>query len=140
MPEKLTVPRCQKIRTIPSRKPKSPILLNYESFLACLGFLQILVPETDQKITGEAYSLPADKQENQVFGGDEEQHEKNKEVQIAEITPVGFIACHVPHGVNMDNEAYPGNHKHHHRAQAVESESYIGGKITGSDPAVKGVR
>ena len=93
-----------------------------EGFFACVGCGFFTEVETDEEVRGEAYAFPADEEEQEVGGEDEDRHEEHEEVEIGEEAPVTVFMRHIAGGVEMDEEADAGDDGQHDESEVVDGE------------------
>src|SRR5581483_6014965 len=103
------------------------------------GVLGLLVPEADQQVRAEPDALPADEEEQQVVGEDEDQHRRREQIQVREEAREAGVAVHVADGVDVDQEADAGHDERHDGRQRVEAERDVGVERSGDDPLVDAV-
>ena len=96
-----------------------------ERLLAGDGVLGLVVPEADQQVGAEADAFPADEQQRQVVGQDQDQHREGEQVQVGEVAREVRVVPHVADGVDVDEEADAGDHQDHHRRQRVDAEGDV---------------
>ncbi len=78
--------------------------------------------EADQQVAAQAHSFPSDKQQQEVGGQHQRQHEEHEQVEIGEEAVVAALMGHVADGVNMDQRADAGDDHQHHGGEAVDRE------------------
>ena len=83
-PKKLSVPKAVKIHMMPRPKPRSPMRLTMNAFLAALVGRSALEAVADQQIRAEADRFPEDEQQQVVVGQDQHQHREDEERQVRE--------------------------------------------------------
>ena len=81
--------------------------------------------EADEQIGCEADAFPADEHQQVVLGEDQNSHEKEEEVEVAEVAPVAVFMGHVADGVDVDEEAYAGDDQEHDQRELVEGEGEV---------------
>ncbi len=97
--------------------------VDHEGLHPRLGRRVLLVEEADQKIRTEPHPLPAHKEQEEVVGQHQDQHGKGEEVEEGEVAGIAALVPHVADGVDVDQEAHPGDHQHHHHGQRVELQA-----------------
>ena len=91
-------------------------------------------PEADQQVGAQAHALPADEQQEQAVGEDEDQHRGDEEVQVGEVARHVRVVRHVADRVDVDQEAHAGHHQDHHGAQRIEPERDVDVQLAHMDP------
>ena len=91
-----------------------------KGLLPGIGGRILLKPETDQEIGTEAHTFPSDKHQQEVVGQDEVEHHEDEEVEVGEIPGITRIVMHVAHGVDVDEEADPGDHQGHQDGEGID--------------------
>ena len=66
-----------------------------ESLLAGVGGGVFAEVKADEEVGREADAFPADKEQEEAFGKDEDEHEEHEEVEVGEEAPVTFVLGHV---------------------------------------------
>jgi hypothetical protein len=94
------------------------------AFLPAAAFGELLVPEADEQVRAEAHPLPADEEQRQVVGEDEDEHREDEQVQVREEPREARVLRHVRRRVEVDEEADAGDDEHHHAAQRVDAEAH----------------
>src|SRR5690606_10623193 len=59
--------------------------------------IMIFKPETNEQIRTQAHAFPADKQQQVIAARHEQEHEKDKEIEIREEFVVSLVIVHVAH-------------------------------------------
>src|SRR2546429_600684 len=70
-------------------------------------------PESDQKIGTKPDAFPAHEHQEVVIRENQRQHEKDKEIQISEVSIEPFLMRHVAGGINMDQKSDTGHDENH---------------------------
>ncbi len=76
---------------MPIRKPKSPMRLTMKAFLPASAAELLLEPEADEQVRGEAHAFPADEHEQGIAGQDQDGHEEEEQVEVAEVARVALF-------------------------------------------------
>src|SRR5262249_32995725 len=84
----------------------------------------------------QSHALPADEQEKEVVGEDQDEHRGDEEVQVGEEARHVGVVRHVADRVTVDQEPDAGHHQHHHGAQGIEPEGDVDGEPPHPDPLV----
>src|ERR1700674_1021492 len=82
------------------------------------------VPEADQEVRAQADQPPADDQEHEVPGQDQQQHREDEDVHVGEeagVAGVVFVS-HVADGVSDDQPADAGDDKAHEDREVVDQQ------------------
>ena len=98
-----------------------------------------LVPKTDEQVRAEPNALPADEEEHEVVGQDQERHRKEEQVEVGEIPGLAGIVVHVADGIDVNDEAHARHHEDHHRREGVEEEGRPHDEIPRGDPGIEGL-
>ena len=98
------------------------------------GVLLLRVPEADQGVGAEADPFPPQVKERQVFGQDQGQHGKDKDVQQGKVTGKVRIVLHVADGVQVNQAADKGDHQGHGKGKLVQVERYRGLEVEVRQP------
>ena len=85
--------------------------------------------ETDQQIRAEPHSLPAHKQEQVIVGQHQREHGKHEQVHVSKETVEAIFVGHVADRVDVNQEADPGDHQHHHGRERIQQEAPVGLKL-----------
>ena len=105
---------------------ESPIAdaIDDERFLASIRRAFLLVPVANEQVRAEPDPLPTHEHRHEAAPENEDQHEKAKQIQIAEETRVSAarLVVHVGGRVNVDQKADAGNDQDHHPRQGIEPE------------------
>ena len=73
-----------------------PDAVHDKCFFGRIAIIQIFKPVTDQQVGTKTHAFPSDKQDHIVGAQHQEQHGKNKEVEVGEIfciSPAPFSSC-----------------------------------------------
>ena len=97
-----------------------------------------LVPEPDQEVRREADETPADEEQQEVAGLDEQQHREDEERHVREVPTLLVVAGHVAHRVPDDQPADAGDDEHHHARERVEEDLEADLEVTCGEPGVRG--
>ncbi len=97
------------------------------------------VPEADQRVGGEADEGPADDQQHQVPGQDQQQHREDEEVEVAEEAVEAPIAGHVADRVEVDHGADPAHDQAHVDRQRVDQDVHLDVEAAGRGVVVERV-
>ena len=111
--------------------------INDKSLIAGPRIVMILVPETDQSIGAQPYSLPTDKHQKQIVAHDEDQHGGGEEIEKSKEAPIGSILVHVACRIDMDQAADTGHDQDHDGGKRVDQEGHIDLQRSESDPGVE---
>ena len=76
-----------------------------EGLLAGIRGRILGVVKADQQIGDESDTFPADKHQQEICRQHQRQHEKQKQIHVAEEAPVALLGCHVADGVEMNQQA-----------------------------------
>src|SRR5919201_1395738 len=84
-----------------------------------------LVPEADQQVRAQAHHRPADDQEDEVVGQDEEQHREDEDVHVGEEAGVAraVLVLHVADRVGDDQTAHAGDDEAHEDREVVDQQA-----------------
>jgi hypothetical protein len=93
-----------------------------------------VVVEADQQVGGDADERPADDQEHEVRGQHQQQHREDEEVHLREEAAVVALLVHVLGGVQVDQEAHPGDDQHHQHRQRVDPDRELHLQVPDLDP------
>ena len=96
-----------------------------EGFLAGGDGGVALEVEADEQIGGETDALPADEHHEDVAGEDQDGHEEEEEVEVAEVARVALFVGHVADGVDVDEEADAGDDEEHDERKLIEDEAEV---------------
>jgi len=80
------------------------------------------IPEADQRVGGEADERPADDQQHEVAGQDQQQHREDEEVEEAEEAGVAPVGVHVGDRVEVDQRRDPRDDEDHEHRQRVDED------------------
>ncbi len=105
-----------------------------KGFLAGVGGGVALEVEADQQVGGKADALPADEEQEEAGGKDEDQHEEHEEVEVGEEAPVPLFVRHVADGVDVDEEADAGDDGEHDEGEVVDGEREVHLEAGDRDP------
>src|ERR1700678_3721196 len=105
-----------------------------EGFFASGGRGAALEIKPDEQIRCETDTLPADKHEKEVAGEDQDDHEKEEQIEEAEVARVTWLAAHVAEGVDVDEEADSGDDEKHDGGKLIENEGEIDLERADGDP------
>ena len=83
------------------------------------------VPEADQRVGGEADERPADDQQHEVAGQDQQQHREDEEVEVAEVAGEAAVRRHVGDRVEVDQ-----------RRDAADDQAHVDRQRVDEDPEV----
>ncbi len=96
------------------------------------GFLQEV--ETDEQVAAQAHAFPADEEQHEIGGENQNQHEEHEEIQVGEEAVVAAFVRHVAGGVNVNQEADAGDDQHHHDGELVQLQVESRAEIPGDNP------
>ena len=99
--------------------------IDNEGLVAGSRVCMIPIPETNQGVGTESYSLPTDEHQQEVVGHDEKQHGEGEEIEEGKITPVGFVIMHVAYGIEVDQASHAGHHQDHDGRKGIHPEGHI---------------
>ena len=105
-----------------------------EGFFAGVRGGVLFEVEADEEVRGETDSLPADEEEQEALGEDQDGHEEHEEVEVGEETPVALFMRHVADGVEVDEESDAGDHAEHDEREVVDGEGEVDLKAGDGDP------
>ncbi len=88
-----------------------------EGLLGRAGRRGLLVPEADEQVAAQADRLPADVQQQEVVGQDQQQHAEHEQVEVGEEAPQPAVAVHVADRVDVDEEAHRAHDQQEHGGQ-----------------------
>ena len=123
---KSSVPTCLKMKYVPSTRPTSPTTLMTNALMPACVAVRAAVPERDQQVGRGADERPADDQQQEVAGQDQQQHAEHEEVQVREEARVALVGRHVGGRVEVDQRRDAGHHQRHEDAQRVEQDRQLG--------------
>ena len=94
-----------------NQETKIPDAVHDKSFLGRTAVFLVFKPVTDQQIGTESDALPADEQDHKIGSQHQQQHRKNKEVEVTEVFRIGrrILFMHIGSGINMDQKAHAGD-------------------------------
>ncbi len=107
-----------------------------EGLLAGARIGQVVEPEADQQVRGQADAFPADEQHQHRAAEHQQQHEEQEQVQVGEEAAEALVVRHVADRVDVDHRADAGDDQRHHRTQAVEVEGDLEREAADQRPAV----
>src|SRR5207248_4923007 len=83
-----------------------------------------LIPEADQQVRAQADHRPADYQEDEVVGEDEQEHGEDEDVHVSEEAGIAgpVLMLHVAHRIGDDQPTYPGDDEAHEDRQVVDQD------------------
>ena len=110
-----------------------------KAFLPATRVGEVVEPEADQQVRGEADAFPADEEDQQRAAQHEQQHEEQEQVQVGEEAAEALVVRHVADRVDVDHRADAGDDQHHDRGQAVEVEGDVEAAAADQRPAVGGL-
>ena len=119
------VPSSRKIRKAASTRPMSPTTLITKAFIPAAGRGRPPVPEADQRVGGEADEGPADGQQDEVAGEDQQQHREDEEVEVAEEAVVALVGAHVAERVEVDQGRDAGDDEDHEDRERVDEDAEL---------------
>ena len=111
--------------------------IHHERLLRGRDRLGLVVPEPDQEVRREADEPPADEEEQEVPGLDEQQHREDEERHIGEVATLLVVAVHVAHRVPDDESADAGDDEHHRARERVEQDLETHVEVAGRKPRVR---
>ncbi len=82
-----------------------------KGFFRRIAVVEILKPVADQQVRAETHAFPADKEDHEVGAQHQQQHGKNKEVEVREIfcKVRRVFLVHIRRGIQMDQETHAGD-------------------------------
>ena len=111
---------------------------NDEGLARGITVVRIVVPEPDQQVAAQSDAFPAQIQQEQIIAEHEQQHGEDEQVHVAEKAAEVRVVGHVAGGIDVDQEANPGNDQNHHQREAVEIEIDAGVKAGHGHPGPDG--
>ena len=93
-----------------------------------------LVVEADQQVRAEPDEAPADEQQQQVPGLDEQEHREDEERHVGEVAALLVIAVHVADRVADDERADPGDDQHHEDRERVDEDAQADVEVARREP------
>ena len=111
--------------------------IHHERLLRGRDRLGLVVPEPDQEVRREADEPPADEEEQEVPGLDEQQHREDEERHVGEVATLLVVAVHVAHRVPDDESADAGDDEHHRARERVEQDLETHVEVAGRKPRVR---
>ena len=96
-----------------------------EGLHAGLGGGDAAVPVADQGVRGEADEGPADDQQDEVAGQDQQQHREDEEVEVAEEAVVSLVRLHVGIRIDVDQRRDAGHDQHHHHRERIDVDAEV---------------
>ncbi len=94
----------------------------------------LLEPEADEKIGGQAHTLPAEEELEEVVAGHQHQHGEGDKGEVAEKSRIMGILFHITDGVDVDQGRDAGDDDQHGRCDTVDQDAEVHLEITGDDP------
>ena len=92
-------------------------------------------PEPDEQVRRETDTLPADVEQQEVVGQDQQQHRRHEQVQLAEEAAPVEVVLHVADRVNVDQRPDSGDQEHEHTGKRVEQQVGVGMEAADGDPS-----
>jgi len=105
-----------------------------KGFAGRYGICVVLIPKAYEEIRAEPHSLPTDVQEDEVIGHDQQQHEKDKKIEIGEIAGHALVVAHVSEGIDVNQKADARDDEEHDRRQDIDSKGKFQPQRIGFDP------
>ena len=93
-----------------------------------------LVVEADQQVRAEPDEAPADEQQQQVPGLDEQEHREDEERHVGEVAALLVVAVHVADRVADDERADAGDDQHHEDRERVDEDAQADVEVAGREP------
>src|SRR5262249_36551350 len=100
----------------------------------------LFIPKTNQQIRTEAHPFPTDEERQQIVGHHQDQHEKNKKVEVDEKARHSLIVGHITEGIDVDKKSDAGDDKQHHRGEVIDLEEKLYLERAGLNKGKEGVR
>ena len=91
-------------------------------------------PESDQQIGAQPHALPANEQQDEVVGQNENEHRRAEQIQVCKETRVSIVSVHVADGVDVDERPHPRHDEHHHDAQRIEKKLGVRLEVADGNP------
>ena len=107
---------------------------NHEGLARGAAVGRVPVPEADQQVGADPHALPAQVEQQQVVGHYQQQHGADEQVHVGEIAADRFVFPHELNGIKMDQEAHPGDHRHHHHRESVNIKCDAGCELAHRHP------
>ena len=119
----------------------SPIRVTTKALRGGPAVRWVLIPEPDEQIAAQTHALPAQVEQQQVVGQDQDQHRPDKEIHIGEEAAISVVFVgHEFGGVEMDQEADKGHHQHHDHRKGIQMEARLRYEIAYADPCPERLR
>jgi hypothetical protein len=103
----------------PEHKAEITDAVDDESFITRDRIGVILIPKADEQIGTETHALPADEKHQKIVSHHQQEHEKDKQIQIDEKANHPLIVAHVTERIDMDQKADAGDDQQHHGGQGI---------------------
>ena len=122
IPSRSKVPSSRKMKRAAITIPMSPITLITKAFMPALVAVVAPVPEADQRVGGEADEGPADDQQDQVAGQDQQQHREDEEVEVGEEAVEAPVRGQVADRVEVDQHRDAADDQAHVDRERVDQD------------------
>ena len=83
---------------------------------------ELVVPEADQGKRAKPHPFPAQKQEDQIVGQGDDQHEEHEQVEIAEVAGKVRVVAQVGGGIAVDAQGHEGDGCGHEPGDTVAKQ------------------
>ncbi len=110
---------------MPSSRPRSPIRVVMNAFLAAAAAAGLSIPEANQQVRREPHNLPTHKQQQQAIGDQHPEHRPRKQGEKAEKPGEVFVVVHVRHAVDKDEQPDERHHHQHDRGQWIQHPAQL---------------
>ncbi len=118
----------------PQEKSHIPQAGHDERLLAGFAGAELFIPESDQKIGGQAHQLPVDVKLNEGQGNGEGGHGPGKQRHERIIARKARVSGHVAEGINLHETTDDGHNDQHEQADRVDQESEGNREVPGGHP------
>ena len=88
-----------------------------------------MIPETDEKVTGNAHQFPEDEHLEKVGGGHEAEHAEAEQRKNREESASAAVTPHVTDAVNVHEERNHRDHHEHHHRKRIDEQTNLCGEI-----------
>ena len=116
----------------------SPTRVTTNALRAAAAVGRVPVPEAHQQVGADAHAFPAQVEQQQVVRHDQQQHGGDEQVHVGEVAADRLVLPHEFDGIEVDEEAHPGDHRHHHQREAVNVKRDAGGELPHRQPGATG--
>src|SRR5215469_11491115 len=95
--------------------------------------------KTDQQVAAQAHAFPAHEEQRVVGREHQDEHEKHEQVQVGEEAVVTLFVRHIARGIDVNQEADPGDYQKHDYGEMIELQVETGAEATCDNPVEEGL-